>query len=175
MRELSSGVGNLCRRGSRVLQKLPFLGAKLLLQAQCVFLQVGLGHFRGYPGGGGLARRSQAHASSVALPRILTSALVHLHSPPAGCPDSALEPGLPSEPWMWLSAGVPCLSSPCRSPGLRPGQGHTHPADALLNWPLPDLCPAPALPRQTSLEPPSSRRIVMPHAPLHLCTEPLKP
>lgn len=27
-----------------MLQQLPFLGSKLLLQAQCVFLQVGLGH-----------------------------------------------------------------------------------------------------------------------------------
>lgn len=58
---------------------------------------------------------------SVAPPRILTSAPVYLRSPPIGCLDSALESRLPSEPWTSLSAGGPCLASPCHSPGLKPG------------------------------------------------------
>lgn len=168
MRSLSTRRRNLGRRGSHVLRSFPFSTPSFSFRHTVCSCKWDLGTFHGYPSRQRLACRSQG------LCQQCHSAMRPDISPGPSPFSSASELRLPSEPWMSLSTGGPCLFSPCRSPGLGPGGGHTHPTDALPSWPLPDLGPAAALPGQVSLEPPSSpRRSMMPHPPYAL--SPLNP
>lgn len=176
MRSLGAGTRRL-GRGGRLVLRLPLLA--LSFQAHVCVPAVGLRHCLRSPVGRGLACRTwgprrRCHSAPAPHPAF-----------PSWLPGLSFGSRLTSEPWTSLSTSGPRRSSPCRSPGLRPGPGCTFAARA-LSWPLPDLGPAPApallwpgsaqglaLTWQVFLEPSSSPRSFS-GAPPHLCTEPLK-